>query len=184
MPDMEEPKPRGEAIPPPERGLGRLLAALRRLTRGRRSRSRPKWERQAQRRGCIPVWADYVGGFALTPAHEVVFSEDYAVDAVERVTDPRLRVITFYEASRRYPALAHLRPLRRSEDRICPGCQGTGQVPDIAPELRNQVICWCGGLGWVPAETPDPAPQRSGSVLRRRDRVAAGGSHEVHLRIQ
>jgi len=47
-------------------------------------------------------------------------------------------------------------PVRGPEDRTCPGCQGTGVVPNIPIEQRDKIICWCGGLGWVPAGTPDP----------------------------
>jgi hypothetical protein len=103
-----------------------------------------------------------VGGYALTSQHEVVFSEDYLVDPVELITDPRLRAITLYEASRRYPELQHLKPVRAAEDRTCPGCQGTGQVPGIAPEMQAKIVCWCGGLGWVPAGTPDPGQGAKG----------------------
>jgi hypothetical protein len=106
--------------------------------------------------GLLPVWGDWVGSYALTPELDVVFSEDFLLAEVDPVTDPRLRVITLYEASRRYPELAHLMPVRGPEDRTCPGCNGTGVVPNIPAEQRDKIICWCGGLGWVPAGTPDP----------------------------
>jgi len=115
-----------------------------------------RWERSARRLGLLPVWGDWVGSYALTPELEVVFSEDFLLAGVEPVTDPRLRVITLFEASRRYPELSHLMPVRGPEDRTCPGCNGTGVVPNIPPEQRDKIICWCGGLGWVPVGTPDP----------------------------
>ncbi|HUL68964.1 MAG TPA: hypothetical protein VLT17_01865, partial [Gemmatimonadales bacterium] len=83
-----------------------------------------RWEKSARRLGLLPVWGDWVGSYALTPELDVVFSEDFLLAEVDPVTDPRLRVITLYEASRRYPELAHLMPVRGPEDRTCPGCNG------------------------------------------------------------
>jgi hypothetical protein len=49
-------------------------------------------------------------------------------------------------ASRRFPDIRGLAPRRGAESKVCPGCKGTGRLPDV-PE---NIVCACGGLGWIP----------------------------------
>jgi hypothetical protein len=92
------------------------------------------------------------GWFALTAAGDVVSAVHDPPNPLERVTDVRLRNSVFYEASRRYSDLAHLAPQRTAGDQNCPHCRGTGRV--VLSDGRDapaNVVCYCGGLGWLPA---------------------------------
>ncbi|CAN5856250.1 hypothetical protein BH20ACI4_BH20ACI4_24210 [soil metagenome] len=54
---------------------------------------------------------------------------------------------------KKYPELKELMPIRSANDIDCPSCNGTGIDP-IAKELNliDNIICWCGGLGWIPKD--------------------------------
>ena len=55
------------------------------------------------------------------------------------------------QGAQRYPQLRRLIPLRPASARTCSGCQGTGKISGLPPNLEN-VICECGGIGWIPGD--------------------------------
>ncbi len=57
----------------------------------------------------------------------------------------------------RYPRLRNLEPVRRPGDYGCPSCAGTGRVRGLPARTEDNLICTCGGLGWLPAGYVDPA---------------------------
>ncbi len=102
----------------------------------------------------LPIIADMGGCVALRPDGTfIAFTWDR-----ETELDPDLSPYNVHiargVASRKFPTIVGLSPLRSGNSVTCPRCGGTG-TPE--PSHLN-VICYCGGLGWVPA--PDP----SGSV--------------------
>ncbi|SRR6266545_2540444 len=63
--------------------------------------------------------------------------------------DPRIRNIALFQGSKKYPELQGL--IEKPEDaRTCSFCGGTGIAP-IAEKLNTDaIVCYCGGLGWIP----------------------------------
>ncbi|MEJ7848060.1 MAG: hypothetical protein WKF92_08240 [Pyrinomonadaceae bacterium] len=68
-------------------------------------------------------------------------------------TDLRLVNMALFQGTRKYPQLENLRPIRSENDIECQYCGGTGVDP-IAREINQteNIICYCGGLGWIPKE--------------------------------
>jgi hypothetical protein len=92
--------------------------------------------------GGLPVYADLGGILAITPAGQVV-SFDHDSGKVSRIDDDRWRTVAWASASRRFPALATLRPARPSAAGTCPSCNGTGVL------LATATCGKCLGLGWI-----------------------------------
>lgn len=63
--------------------------------------------------------------------------------------DPRIRNLALFQGSRIYPELGAL--IEKPEDaRVCPHCEGTG-MDSYAERLNTDaIVCYCGGLGWIP----------------------------------
>ncbi len=111
----------------------------------------------------MPVWADWVGGFGLTPKSDVVFIDHKGDGAPEPVQEAHLRYVTLFIASRKRPELAHLAPRRSPDDPTCPSCGGSGiyRGLDGKPSPEREV-CFCGGMGWLPAGYDAAGPSRRG----------------------
>jgi hypothetical protein len=108
----------------------------------------------AKRLDALPIVNQMGSTFLLKRDGEVVsFNWDSANDCATE-TDPRIRNIVLFEAAGKYPDLIALRPERSARDVTCPKCKGTGKDP-IAERLSLPgVSCYCGGLGWIPADDP------------------------------
>jgi hypothetical protein len=66
--------------------------------------------------------------------------------------DPRIRNVAYYQASLKYPALAPLVPRRPANAVSCLCCGGSGRCSGLPAHLANSVVCYCGGLGWLPGK--------------------------------
>lgn len=63
--------------------------------------------------------------------------------------DPRIRNIALFQGSKKYPELAVL--IEKPEDfRVCPHCGGSGKDPYAEKLNVDNIVCYCGGLGWIP----------------------------------
>lgn len=110
------------------------------------------WQRTFEERGLLPVWADWVGGFGLTPEQNVVFIDHKGNGEPETVEEQHLRHVTFFLASRKRPELAHLVPQRSPDDPTCPSCGGSGVYRGLdGRPAPDRAVCFCGGMGWLPA---------------------------------
>lgn len=107
---------------------------------------RGTWREAAVERGLLPVYSDWECCYALTPDGVPVYSAETSWAEPLTLTNRRHQVVVLAQAAERYPALASLRPQRQPGDPACPSCHGTGAMGPY-PNL----ICECGGLGWVPA---------------------------------
>jgi hypothetical protein len=68
--------------------------------------------------------------------------------------DARIRRMVLFHASLKYAALCFLAPVRPHQAVVCLACEGTGILRDVPPDIAKNVICTCGGLGWLmPNET-------------------------------
>ena len=101
----------------------------------------------ARRHHALPLLLDMGGCVALRPNGELI---QFLWDTPDQITieaDPKIRHVARAVGSRRYPAISRLAPTRTSTSEVCPTCKGTGV---IRPGLPN-IVCSCGGLGWVPS---------------------------------
>lgn len=116
-----------------------------------------------QKFGGLPLILDMGGCYALRPDGEVVtFAWDEPHDCkVEQ--DPRLRNMALFQGAKKYPELAPLVPPRQADAVDCSHCRGTGRFPTGDVPIDN-VICYCGGLGWIPAPMGWPKPPNSPMV--------------------
>jgi hypothetical protein len=105
------------------------------------------WRERAVKLGLVPIYSDWVISYAVDEEGQVIATEDdEGRGRTGAVTDIRQRHIVLAWASRGFPELAQLQPLRGPKDPVCPSCKGAGGVAQY-PDL----ICECGNLGWIPA---------------------------------
>jgi len=109
------------------------------------------WREAAVNADLLPVYSDWETCFAITREADVVYSDGSWSNA-KRLANPRYRHIVFAQAAARYPEFTKLRPLRQPSDPDCPSCHGTGRVR-VGDTTYDDMICECGGLGWIPKGT-------------------------------
>ena len=99
--------------------------------------------------GSLPLILDMGGCYALRTDGEVVsfaWDEPHGLMVVD---DERLRNVALHQGSLKYPELKALVPSRPSGAIDCSSCGGTGTTSLGARSVAS-VICFCGGLGWIP----------------------------------
>jgi hypothetical protein len=111
----------------------------------------------------LPLLTDWGGVLAISPGGEVIsfpFGADAGSNAAPSSgdtgrptieTDPRIRNLALFQGSKKYPELKEL-IVKPADARVCPSCGGTGVEPNAASHNLSNVVCYCGGLGWVPSE--------------------------------
>jgi hypothetical protein len=101
----------------------------------------------------LPLFIEMGGVYAITVAGDIVsFSWDN-LELPREEHDPRIRNIVLFQGSKKYPELRNLIPERPDDAPICPHCQGTGIESFSATHNIEGVVCFCGGLGWIPKES-------------------------------
>jgi hypothetical protein len=126
-----------------------------------------QWARTS---ACLPIYCDWTHAFGLTADGDVIAfeHEPWPVPTSMQialpetpclVSDERLLNLGLHQGAKRYPWLSALLPARPSDAQVCSMCNGTGNVP--VPDL----ICYCGGAGWVPR----------GDTWVNKDRFEPGG---------
>jgi len=98
--------------------------------------------------GALPLITDWGGCYAMQLDGEIVTYEWEEPHRLAVLRDEQLRRTALFQGSRKYPELTPLVPARPSAATDCPSCGGTGVVVIKGQSLPN-VICTCGGLGWV-----------------------------------
>jgi hypothetical protein len=100
----------------------------------------------------LPILLDMGGCYALRPGGELIsFAWDDEKDH-RTEQDRRIRNIALHQGSKKYPELKELISNKTVDDIDCPHCNGTGTLP-INEELGvKNILCYCGGLGWIPKE--------------------------------
>jgi len=105
----------------------------------------------------LPVMFDIGGASVLCPDGTwkcVLWNEPHAVTEMA-CFDDRIERGLRHKASQKYPSLQWMKPIPQSVSINCPECNGDGISPAAKAGATN-VVCWCGGLGWVPANEPKP----------------------------
>jgi hypothetical protein len=96
----------------------------------------------------LPMLFDMGGCYGIRPSGEIVsfsWDEPHKLDVEE---DPRIQNVVLFQGTKKYPALKDLMPVRSPDSITCSHCEGTGRLKGL-PEV-NHIICYCGGLGWLP----------------------------------
>ena len=111
-----------------------------------------EWHQAARARGQLPVYSDWVGVFTIDRTGRSFFAEYSDLRDQIDVVDPKDQHVVRWLASERHAELSHLTPIRRAEDRTCSGCSGSGR-PSYSPPGADNLICECGGAGWLPVDS-------------------------------
>lgn len=107
---------------------------------------------RARELNALPLTCDMGGCFAIRANGEIIsFLWDY--QDVRQETDARIRNIALFQGSKKYPELKALIPPRSPESKDCSYCNGTGIEPMSAKLHLDNIVCYCGGLGWLPPES-------------------------------
>lgn len=123
--------------------------------------------RIAVRTNVLPLYVEMGGVYAINVDGDIFsFSWDN-LDLPREETDPRIRNIVLFQGSKKYPELRDLIPERPDDAPICPHCHGTGI--DSFSTLNNieGIVCFCGGLGWIPKESGGIQVSNEGSEIER-----------------
>ena len=105
----------------------------------------------AAAKSCVlPLCADWSGYHGIREDASVVFVPYDAPRDVQPETDARIRNMVLFQGALRYPELSVWVPRRGEDDETCPACGGSGVEPSSARLGLQNVICFCGGLGWIP----------------------------------
>jgi hypothetical protein len=99
----------------------------------------------------LPLFNDFMGCWALDMDGQLVFCAWEAPDSVELVSEDAVDAVGANAAlaigSTHFPALAVIRPTRPADAVHCTNCDGTGRLAG----WPDNIVCACGGLGWLPA---------------------------------
>jgi hypothetical protein len=103
----------------------------------------------AAAKNVLPLVWDMGGVFTINPHEEVVSFAWDKWDDPRVESDLRLRNNALFGGSKKYHELESL--IQKPEDaRVCPHCGGTGLDPNAEKLNTDAIVCYCGGLGWIP----------------------------------
>jgi hypothetical protein len=105
----------------------------------------------------LPASLDMGGCLGLRPSGEVAGFLWDEPHALRTDWDHRIRNMVYYQASLKYPSLTPLVPSRPADALVCPSCGGSGRCSGLPPDLADKIVCYCGGLGWLPNDSPGRA---------------------------
>src|SRR3989442_3263086 len=107
---------------------------------------RLEWVRPIVRaQGFLPLYLGWVSAIGIRPDGSFVqWDHDVEPATVKPLHDSYWERMALCEGAKKYPELGALIPTRPVEARTCEACAGTEAIAG-AP----QIICGCGGLGWV-----------------------------------
>ena len=104
----------------------------------------------AEHHRVLPLFNDFMGCWALDMDGRLVFFAWEEPEELEPVSEHPVDAVGANAAlalgSVRFPALAAIRPVRPTDAVPCATCDGTGRLVG----LPENVVCSCGGLGWLP----------------------------------
>ena len=109
----------------------------------------PELRRLVTQENVLPLYGDMGGVLTIAADGEIrsFLWDDTLHGQIE--FDPRIKNVALFQGSKKYPELEVL--IEKPPDaQVCSYCQGSGIAP-FAEELgKESIVCYCGGLGWVP----------------------------------
>ncbi len=98
----------------------------------------------------LPLCWDMGGVIVINTDGDVLsYSWDDTVQP-KVVNDSRLRNVALLQGSMRHPELKVLLSPKPLDAQTCSFCGGTGIAPYAGKTSGGTILCYCGGLGWVP----------------------------------
>jgi hypothetical protein len=101
----------------------------------------------------LPLCFDWTAFMALRLDGQIAWIPyDDEPGEVEVIKEERLRNLGLFRGIRLHPDLSFLMPSRPPNAIDCPDCRGTGKIafPPSYKDLADSVLCYCGGIGWLP----------------------------------
>jgi hypothetical protein len=108
----------------------------------------------------VPLFVDWSGFLGIDCTGQICSVAMNSATEPRFVTDPRMSRIAQASGAESFPELAFLRPVRPLNSENCPSCGGTGKAPMGGDPDAGNVVCYCGGLGWLlPGEGTGISPR-------------------------
>ena len=102
----------------------------------------------------LPLYVGWSAVFGLRPDGSFVrWDFEASPDLVSDLSSPFWQRMALFQGVKRYPELAGLLPARPFHAELCGLCNGSGEVPG-----RQDLVCECGGAGWVVAGEERESP--------------------------
>ena len=98
----------------------------------------------------LPLICDAGGCFLVRPSGDVISFAWGSVEEWSVEVDERIRNLALFQGSRNYSWLHALIPSRGEAAPVCPVCGGSGTDPASEKLSLSNVVCYGGGLGWIP----------------------------------
>ena len=132
-----------------------IIEAIKRLTT--EESTEPAWSKAyAELYNLLPLMHGWTASFGLRADGKVLFyTTDDEEQTIREEADERLRNMAMYRGSLKYPELSVLVPNRPANAMICSFCEGRGRI-ELEGIDPNVIVCYCGGLGWLPHGTQIP----------------------------
>ena len=106
--------------------------------------------------GQLLLVRDWTEDVVLSSNGDVIVIDTEGAQPARLATD-RERRISLFRSIEMYPELLSFLPERPSEAIQCSGCAGTGiPVARFANPALRQIVCRCGGSGWITPEECEP----------------------------
>lgn len=98
----------------------------------------------------LPLFLDMGGVFGINVDGEIVsYPGDDTINGRRVESDLRIRNLVLFQGTKKYPELKKL-IVRPEHARVCPHCGGTGRESYAEKYNIDGIVCYCGGLGWIP----------------------------------
>jgi hypothetical protein len=114
-------------------------------------RSAHQWAAErVQEMDALPLVLGMGGTYAIRASGDLVQFDWDGPGGAEPIDDPRLINVALYQGSLKYPQLLALVPSRPIGARDCSHCEGRGRPAIFTKAGFENLICYCGGVGWLP----------------------------------
>lgn len=118
------------------------------------------WDLLFGRLRALPLLLEASGFLALRLDGHVITADWDSEAEVKIETNRRIIDLALLRGVRRYPdlGLEQFLPKKPESPTPCPHCAGTGVEPYAAKHRIPNVVCSCGGLGWIPGTWSESPP--------------------------